>query len=360
MRKRSRRFIIIGISLSAALLMGAFWAGSILGSKEKVGSPPQTSPDAQPDAQLPLPSPASSDVSQLLLSIQTSARQGKVSSQFPFAAGTSVFDEVEKQLGQPAQTRYANGLTYAAYPDQRLLFGYNKGMQIVEIRWHDPRVQKLSLSQVKQAWGEPAQVSHYANLIVFTYPVNEKVQLRVGAPEPAAANPDPPLDHIGVLYPQGLRNLMAYGSSEELITIVRDMAKEGRGFGTDFTVEHTGLETVEKDWGKPDAIDFVNGIGYAAYNGRGFVFGFNKGEQLVEIRSYDLRLQELTKSQIEKTLGKPAAIHTLQDQVILVYNATDKYQLKVVFPAPTREVPDPHVDHINVFYPRGTVNFMAG
>lgn len=286
------------------------------------------------------------------------ARQGKVINA-SLVARSSLYDTLQKEWGEPTATFSTNGLQYAVYPNRQLTVGYNKGMQIVDIRSTDPRLRELKLADMQKSWGPPTRTTLFSNQLIYTYQPTSQFLLRVIFPVPTASMPNPGALSTEVVAPAGLRNLMLYGAAQDLLRGVLDLAKEGKVLNAPYSVKQTVFDTVEKEWGAPATRDAVNGISYAAYPERGVIFGFNKGMQLVDIRSYDLRLQELTQSQVEKALGKPQSITKQGTQQIAVYQVTPDYQLKVVYLPPTAANKDPRVDHMNIVYPQGLINQMA-
>lgn len=115
------------------------------------------------------------------------------------------------------------------------------------------------------------------------------------------------------------------------------------------------IEDVEKSWGKADNKEAVGSGIYATYTKKNAVIGFNKGEQIIDIRSSDPKLQTLTLNQIEQALGKPVDTKANGDDMIYIYKASDVIQLKFIIPKSSGKV-----DHISVFDTKHSVNNMAG
>ena len=150
------------------------------------------------------------------------------------------------------------------------------------------------------------------------------------------------------------------GKEKELILQIMDLAKQGKVIGCNYVAGETVFDDVEKEWGKPDKSDYVaeaKGT-YATYSSRGFVFGINKGSRVFEIRKIS-DLENITLSQVKEVLGNPDKILDYPGQDILGYTTGTEYKLKFVFPEATLDNDDPALDHVNVFYPPGTVNMMA-
>lgn len=146
-----------------------------------------------------------------------------------------------------------------------------------------------------------------------------------------------------------------------LIGRVMGLARQGKVNNSEFAAETAVIDDVEKKWGKPDKTDYVpeaKGT-FVSYTGRGVVLGFNKGAQIFDIRSYDGELKKINLSGVRETLGPPAHTSRYNNQDILGYTAGEKFKIRFVFPQATADNPDPALDHVSVFYPRGTVNNMS-
>ena len=149
------------------------------------------------------------------------------------------------------------------------------------------------------------------------------------------------------------------GSNGALIQQTLELAKQGKAPGLPFAADADGIEDVQSAWGAPSSQEAAGAGTYDVYSSHKAVFGFNKGEQLFDVRSSAADLQAITLSQITATLGAPAVERHTATQTIITYLAGGDFQLRWVLPLPTASVPDPHVDHISVYYPWGTVNMMA-
>ena len=301
--------------------------------------------------------PAHSTEQSLLMSLLNSAESGRILDG-PFLLEKTMFEDVTAKWGEPEQTFSANGISYASYvKSHQTIIGYNKGMQVVDIQRFDPRYLAIQETEVIHSLGQPAATQDMNGLITYTYPAAGKYRLLISMEE-TAGNPLRLAKSVRLLYPVGMRNLMAIGSNLELAEGMRYLATEGKVLGSEYPVGQTMFDDVEKEWGTPYATNMYQRIMYASYPERGIVFGYNKGMQIVEIRSYDLRLRELTRSEIKKVFGEPKELRSVGDQIIDVYLPTNKFEIKIVYSRPTAKTPDPHVDHMNVLAPKGFVNVM--
>jgi hypothetical protein len=159
--------------------------------------------------------------------------------------------------------------------------------------------------------------------------------------------------------PSGNINVKPVSSETTSVTKqIKDMlelAKLGKVAGIEFAAETRFIEDMEKAWGNADHKEAVgNGI-YATYTKKNAVIGFNKGDQIIDIRSSDPKLQTLTLNQIEQALGKPVDTKVNGDDMIYIYKASDVFQLKFIIPKLSGKV-----HHISVFDTKHSVNNMAG
>ncbi|MGG4441376.1 YjgB family protein [Brevibacillus fortis] len=364
-----RGFSALGKGLAlCSVLAATVWLGAaLLTNQQQNASPESVAPTPGSPTASPGPGPNNSVTTQpipqteeLLSQIRSNAKEGRVIS-LPFVLEKTV-DEVEKGWGKPDKTYTANGLTYSAYPKKEVVFGYNKGMQLVDMHSTDPRLQQVNLSAVEQSWGKPGRFSEFGNQTIYTYDVTSSYQVKfLFQGTKSTSKEDLILVEYHLYYPQGNKNLMLYADNAEILQSVRDLAPKGQIFGSQYRVEKDVFDEAEKQLGKPDVVSFINGITYNTYRDLNLVFAFNKGMQLVDIRSYDPRLQAITLAEVLETLGKPASKATTGGQTIYTYKVTPDYELKIIFSGIlTDNANTLYIDHVNIYYPRGTFNNMAG
>ncbi|ATI53145.1 YjgB family protein [Bacillus cereus group sp. BfR-BA-01445] len=134
-----------------------------------------------------------------------------------------------------------------------------------------------------------------------------------------------------------------------------ELAKEGKVPNVTFAA-HTGdIEEIEKAWGKADKTEQAGNGMYATFINRNVSFGFNKGSQVFDVRSYHAALKSITFQEIEKALGKPAAVKVNGEDKIYVYKVNNQFELKFIILKSTGKV-----NHISVFSPEDSINKMAG
>jgi hypothetical protein len=143
---------------------------------------------------------------------------------------------------------------------------------------------------------------------------------------------------------------------------IANLAKEGLVPDCKFAADKSLIDQIQKEWGEP-AHTGVAGKGiYATYPQHGFDFGFNKGAQVFDVRSYTATIKQIKYSTVKAVLGEPVQVNSYADpkQSILIYKAGDLYELQFIFPEPTAQLTDPMLDHISVFCPKdATPNSMA-
>jgi|GEM_PF-2151873 len=147
--------------------------------------------------------------------------------------------------------------------------------------------------------------------------------------------------------------------NKDLIDEIVSLAKEGKVVNCDFVTGKTTIDDVEKVYGNPDKQEYISSAKgtYSTFSSKALTFAFNKGMQIFETRSFDSRLQALSRSDIENVLGKApyvAAISGTETQTVLGYTMNSDYKLEFVISNKTNLV-----DHVNVLYPAATVNSMA-
>ncbi|MCY1714402.1 YjgB family protein [Caproiciproducens galactitolivorans] len=149
---------------------------------------------------------------------------------------------------------------------------------------------------------------------------------------------------------------------DEQTALLQDMqkaAKQGKVLDIPFSVKTNVIEDVQQKWGKEDKSEYIasaKGI-YNTYSKHNAVFGFNKGDQLFEVRTLDGKWKDLTLSKVKEVLGKPDHDVKYGKDEIIGYVASKDYKILLVFPA---DGDNPKLDHYSVLYPQGTVNSMAG
>ena len=150
-------------------------------------------------------------------------------------------------------------------------------------------------------------------------------------------------------------------ANQALLVNMRQLAEQGKVINSDFPVKSIVIEDVIEKWGKADKTDWVAAAkgNYATYSKHAIVFGFNKGSQIFEVRSFDKQLKNLSFAETKEVYGTPAYDVKVNGEEIIGYTAGPEFKIEFVFPEPTNSNSNPMMDHYLVLYPRGTVNLMA-
>jgi hypothetical protein len=160
-------------------------------------------PTPVPSTATPAPVTGSTDSSKQLKEMLELAKQGKAPG-IEYAAHTGLIDDVEKAWGKADKQEAAGTGFYATYSKKNVVFGFNKGMQIYDVRSSDPKLQKLTLKQIEQTLGKPADTKVNGDDTIYIYKANDQFQLKFVIPKSTGK-----VDHISVFTSQDSRNLMA-------------------------------------------------------------------------------------------------------------------------------------------------------
>jgi hypothetical protein len=146
----------------------------------------------------------------LLSKMMSLSKQGKIIN-CNFAVKTTNIDEVEKVWGKADQTdgvAAAKG-QYVTYSKYNVVFGFNKGGQIFEVRSNNSQLKGITLTAAKEVLGTPAYDAKVNGQEIIGYRVNSSFKLELVFPQPTKSKPYPVIDHYNVLYPEGTVNSMA-------------------------------------------------------------------------------------------------------------------------------------------------------
>lgn len=140
---------------------------------------------------------------------------------------------------------------------------------------------------------------------------------------------------------------------EELqeINDILENAEYGKIKNTEIIVGVTEYEEVTDILGEPDRIEGTEAGIFALYPNQDITIGYQRGIAY-DLRSYDKEIQRIHYQRILEELGEPDDIKYYQDhefnQIILIYNVNDDYQLKWILDKPDNEKPNPLVHHISI------------
>ncbi len=140
------------------------------------------------------------------------------------------------------------------------------------------------------------------------------------------------------------------GNVGDIVQDIARLAQEGRAPNIPFAAGEADQQTVHAQWGKPlQVTESANGQ-YEEY--QDVTIGY-QGSQAFDIRSFKEDMKKIHLADIKNQLGEPDEVRYYQDpttnQIILVYQVSDKYQLKWILPKPTDSDTNPVVHHISVY-----------
>lgn len=187
------------VLLSACTSHGSSSTGSPGASPANTTVPPTLEATATPDAAgtpassgdgLSADNPSSSPAKLLEL-----ARLGKVKNSGSFTALQSMRKQVEQAWGKPDRISAAGQGVYAEYTKRKVTFGYTAKGALFDARSYDPELQKLPLSAVKQALGQPESVSVSGSDSIYAYKAGGQLLLKFVIPQATGT-----VDHISVYH----------------------------------------------------------------------------------------------------------------------------------------------------------------
>mgnify|MGYP000560224623 CR=1 FL=1 len=131
------------------------------------------------------------------------AKKGKVPG-VAFAAHSGLIDDVEKAWGEPDTLDTIGSNQYATYTSKKVVFGFNKGSQIFDVRSSSSQLQKLTFKQIEAALGKPNDIKVNNNDKIYIYKANNQFQLKFIIPSSTGK-----VDHISVFSEKNSINNMA-------------------------------------------------------------------------------------------------------------------------------------------------------
>ncbi|MCD2346109.1 YjgB family protein [Clostridium guangxiense] len=153
---------------------------------------------------------------ELLESIKKFAVQGKIiNCEYPVKT-TNVYS-VEEKWGKADSSNWvtsAKGM-YSTYLKHSVIFGSNKGAQVFEVRSLDSKLNKISLSMVKEKFGVPEHKVLANGEEIIGYVVSKEFKILFVFPKPTKNVPNPFMRHYSVLYPAATVNSMANDSGRQ-------------------------------------------------------------------------------------------------------------------------------------------------
>jgi hypothetical protein len=158
-------------------LLSVFLFGcDLLSSEQPKHSPTITSQsmkesDSSNDLPIPdkIPKPINHEHQKYLLQTLALAGSGKVIG-CNFAANKNTLTDVKKEYGEP--NAKSKDFPYYIYGKRHLDFGVGKDDLIYDIRSHDPKLMKITRSEVVKILGVPHNIKHNQGESIYIYDVN--------------------------------------------------------------------------------------------------------------------------------------------------------------------------------------------
>lgn len=148
---------------------------------------------------------------------------------------------------------------------------------------------------------------------------------------------------------KGIGNI---NSSNQLIQDIVEHAKDGRVPGVSIIAGESDIDVVPKSWGEPANATTTNDGTYVDFTDENVTIGYS-GKIIFDVRSSDESLATIHFNDIIESLGKADEQRYYKDdqvdQIILVYQINDKYELKWVMQRPTDDEENPALHHISVY-----------
>jgi hypothetical protein len=129
-------------------------------------------------------------------------------------------------------------------------------------------------------------------------------------------------------------------------------ARHGEAVGIPFK-DRENLGVVNRAWGQGKSAAAGAGI-YVTFAAHHAAFGINQGVQIFDVRSFAPSLDRITLADVEAVLGPPGLVRRADGTTIDLYTAGPTFQLLWVFSGTATTV-----NHVDVVWPRGTINLMA-
>ncbi|WP_028778520.1 YjgB family protein [Shimazuella kribbensis] len=129
--------------------------------------------ESESSQDLPIPEKITKPINQehqkYLLQTLALAGSGKVIGS-NFVANKNTLTDVKKEYGEPSAK--SKDFPYYIYGKKRLDFGIGKDDLIYDIRSHDPKLMKITRSEVVKILGVPHNIKHNTGESIYIYHVN--------------------------------------------------------------------------------------------------------------------------------------------------------------------------------------------
>ncbi|MCH1627905.1 polysaccharide deacetylase family protein [Ferdinandcohnia quinoae] len=128
--------------------------------------------------------------------IMNEAKKGKIQ-ESAFTIFESTTELVKADMGEPDKVDQAGEGFYATYEKKQVVFGYNIGGEIFDIRSYSPKLHEITEEVVKHSYGEPDVIRKVNDESIYVYKVGANVELKI-----IISNQSKVIDHVSVYNPQ--------------------------------------------------------------------------------------------------------------------------------------------------------------
>ena len=141
--------------------------------------------------------------------------------------------------------------------------------------------------------------------------------------------------------------------NNEVTTTVNEIiqqSEQGKIPYSPIEVGSTKMSKLKEKWGNPEQVTQTSEGQYGSYPGEKIALGFQE-DTIFDVRYLGSSLKKIHMKDIKRIQGEPDQVNYYKDkehnQMILVYQMNDTYQLKWILPKNENE--NPSVDHISVW-----------
>lgn len=144
------------------------------------------------------------------------------------------------------------------------------------------------------------------------------------------------------------------------LNLIFSRAKFGKVINSDFSAKKDTIIKVEEKLGYAKEQQYIAEAKgeYSSYPLNKLSFGFNKGCQIFEIRSFDDSFKTISLKTLKECFGEPDHLTVTKNEHIVGYKVNDEFKLLFVFKN-GKDESKMMLDHYSVFYSDGTRNNMA-
>lgn len=191
-------------------------------------------------------SDASSSGVQLVDQTMALAKQGKLQG-VPFAQRSNM-GSVYQTWGKADSQSSAGAGTYATYGSHNVALGFNKGVQIFDLRSYSATFQGVTFADIQQALGNPGAVRQSSDSYIYMYPAGPDYQLLWVFSKQSDGSRAPNVDHVSVFWPQGTVDLMAQNDPQPRVIVDNKPGRQGSLFTFSIQNSPNDYHLAEFEW----------------------------------------------------------------------------------------------------------------